>query len=543
MALPNGPKNNTRTIGVSDKQFNVPQYLIVDGQQRLTSLYAVFTGHPIITEDYKESVIRIAFRPLDGKFEVTDAAIERDPEYLKDISEIWSSNSYTVAEKYLARLQSSKEVADEEKSRVHQAFSKLENLKNYVFASMVISSTVDVEQVSDIFVRINSKGESLNESDFILTLLSVFWEDGRKELEEFCRRCMLQPKIGDNLTPYNNIIQPSPDQMLRVCVGLGFRRAQLRHVYSILRGKDLETGDFSPERRDAQFNILRDAQAKTLDLNNWKDFQAVLKLAGFSDKKMITSNMSVVYSYLLFLIGRYNCKIDYPVLRSLIARWFFMASLTGRYTSSPESKMESDLAKIRNIGEKNPTDFISTLEQIIRDEFTEDYWNITLVNALETSSARTPVLSAYTSSLKLLNAKVLFSDMKVSDLIDITGRKSAIERHHLFPRAYLKNKLKIIDIREVNQIANLAFVEWRDNDGISDKSPAEYVNKYYNKYKDELNSMKEWHALPEGWENMVYNDFLNERRKLIAKIIRKGFESIPTAYISCIKPMDKGIIL
>jgi uncharacterized protein with ParB-like and HNH nuclease domain len=78
--------NGARQIGVAEKQHAVPSRLIVDGQQRLTSLYAVFRGKPVLDSDIQKREIEIAFRPRDGKFEVADAAIRRDPEWIPNVS-------------------------------------------------------------------------------------------------------------------------------------------------------------------------------------------------------------------------------------------------------------------------------------------------------------------------------------------------------------------------------------------------------------------------------------------------------------------------
>ncbi len=107
---------------------------------------------------------------------------------------------------------------------------------------MELSASINEEQVAEVFVRVNSKGTPLNQADFILTLMSVFWDEGRAELERFCRESR-RPTTGKP-SPFNHFIRPEPDQLLRVSVGVGFRRARLQHVYSILRGKDLETGEF-----------------------------------------------------------------------------------------------------------------------------------------------------------------------------------------------------------------------------------------------------------------------------------------------------------
>lgn len=520
--------SNTRQIGIEPKQAKVPRLLIVDGQQRLTSLYAVLKGHPILTKDYKESYIHIAFRPRDAKFEVTDAAIQRDPEFIADISKLWAGevSRNRFVKDYITRVRETRMLTDDEEDQLSESIDRLYDLQNYPFTAMEISSTVNEEQVAEIFVRINSKGVSLKQADFILTLLSVFWDEGMMQLERFCRDCRIPPAVGDRPSPFNYFIQPDPDQILRACVGLGFKRARLQFVYSILRGKDLETGDFSDERRDVQFEVLKKAQEQALDLTNWHEFQKVLVRAGFRSKSMISSDTGLLYAYVMFLIGKHELKVDPFYLRDLMARWFFMTALTKRYSSSPETVMEADLARLRTVN--NANDFVNTLDLIIRDTLTEDFWNIALVNDLETSAARTPVLFAYYASLNLLDARVLFSKMKVSELLDpaLKAKKSAMERHHLFPKGYLKT-IEITEVRDTNQIANYALVEWDDNIGISDKSPNEYFPVYAQRFtSEELARMMKWHALPDGWEKMGYAEFLAVRRKLIAKVIRKGFEKL-----------------
>ena len=520
--------NNTRHIDPSQKQAKVPHLLIVDGQQRLTSLYAVLRGQPVLTKDFKENNIRIAFRPSDSKFEVTDAAIQRDPEYIPDISKLWAKNCapFHFITDFITQLRATHGLTKGEEGQISKNIDHLYDIQNYPFTAMEIPSTVGEEQVSEIFVRINSKGVTLKQADFILTLLSVFWDEGRAQLEKFCRDCRRPPAFGEGPSSFNHFLQPDPDQMLRVCVGLGFKRARLQHVYSILRGKDLETGEFSDERRDTQFGVLKEAQTQALDLTNWHEFHKVLVSAGYRSKNMITSDTGLLYAYILFLIGRREFNIETHTLRNVMARWFFMTAITGRYTGSPETAMESDLARLRAV--KNPAEFVNTLEQIIKDTFTEDFWNIALVNSLETSSARTPVRFAYEASLNLLDAVVLFSKMKVSELLDpvIKPKKLSIERHHLFPKGYLKS-IGITEVRDTNQLANYALIEWEDNIDISDKSPAEYFPLLAKRFKsDELRQMIEWHGLPKGWETVPYTDFLTERRKLIAKVIRNGFEKL-----------------
>ena len=182
------------------------------------------------------------------------------------------------------------------------------------------------ENVSDVFVRINSKGTPLNQADFILTLMSVFWDEGRTELERFCQGAR-KPAIGA-ASPFNHFIEPSPDQLLRVGVGVAFKRARLQYVYSILRGKDLETGKFSTQRRIDQFDVLKKSQVRTLNLQHWHDFMNCLRMAGFRSRKMISSQNNLLFSYMLYLIGRTEYGVEESALRKVIAQWFFMSAVT-----------------------------------------------------------------------------------------------------------------------------------------------------------------------------------------------------------------------
>lgn len=521
----NGAGDGHRQIGANEKQKS-PRLLIVDGQQRLTSLYAVIKGIAVVREDYEKEKIQIAFNPIHQKFEVADAAIKRDPEYIPDISVIWSETTdiFELADDYLTKLRAARDVAAEEQRQIRKSINNLDNIQNYPFTALEVSGSTTEEQVAEIFVRVNSKGTPLNQADFILTLMSVFWDKGRSELEQFCRASRLPAKSG--ASPFNYFIQPDPDQLLRVSVGLGFRRARLQYVYNILRGKDLETGEFSNERREKQFEILQIAQSRVLDLQNWHEFLKCIRRAGYTAQSMIVSANNLLYSYVFYLIGKYDFGVEAFVLRDTIARWFFMSALTSRYSGSFESTMEQDLKRLRDI--KSGEEFARLLNRIVTDSLTDDFWNITLSNELATSSPRSPSLFAYYAALNLLKARVLFSRMLVSDLLDPTtkAKKSAVERHHLFPKEYLRT-LGIDETRDMNQIANFALVEWNDNIAISDLPPSDYYPKYASRFKEnELREMRFWHALPDGWENMKYQEFLEQRRKLIAQVTKEGFQAL-----------------
>lgn len=524
----NGEINGVRQIGTDYKQHKIPLRLIVDGQQRLTSLYSVFRGKKVLDYDYKERKIEIAFRPRDGKFEVADAAIRRDPEWISDISDIWTSgkSSYQLVKNFLQNLSERIQLTDNEEEQISHNLDRLFDLLKYPFTSLEIAPTVEEEQVADIFVRINSEGVTLNQADFILTLLSVFWDEGRKELETFCRLSRKTPELGGPPSPFNHFIQPDPDQLLRVGIAFGFQRGRLKSVYNILRGKDLDTGEFSADRRELQFAILKNTQAQVLNLKHWHQFLSSLIGAGFRSKDMISSQNTLLYSYAFYLIGRTRVKVHEPILQKMVGRWFFACSLTGRYTNSPETIMDQDLNRLK--GKDDPKTFINILNEMLSSELTNDFWTITLPSDLDSSAARSPKLFAYIAAQNRLGAPVLFSHKKIQDLLDpaVKANKKSLERHHLFPRGWLESQ-GINDLKLINQVANFALLEWPENIAISDMPPLQYVPKVRTRFtKQEWQTMTELHALPHGWENMGYEVFLKERRKLMAAIIRRGFETL-----------------
>jgi len=523
-----GVEAGARQIGVEAKQ-KVPRLLIVDGQQRLTSLYAVITGSKIVKDDYSEGRIRIAFRPDDATFAVADAATDKDPEFIADVSALWAPGQRkNIVRAYLKRLGNKRELDDEERDRLDEAVDRLHDLRDYPFKAVELASSVEEEQVAEVFVRINSEGVTLSQADFILTLMSVFWEKGRRQLEDFSRGCKV-PTLSA-ASPFNWYIQPSPAQMLRVSVAVAFRRAVLKHVYTLLRGKDVDTGRPDPQRREAQFAVLQHAHDKVLDLTNWHEFLQCLERAGFRGSKMISSDNALLFSYALWLLGRVAYHVPLDRLREVIARWFFMAHTTGRYTGAFESRFEQDAARLGDLKPGDADGYIQVLSKVVDDTFTADYWSITLPNELATSASKSPALLAYIAALNILDADALLSTGKVRARLDpaVTAKKG-IERHHIFPRAYLRSKMKITDNREINQIANMALVEWADNIAISDDAPDLYwpaQTAAKNLPPDMLARQQYWHALPEAWQHMDYPAFLATRRKLMGQVVRDAYAKL-----------------
>jgi hypothetical protein len=519
----NALADGARGIGAHEKQ-KIPQLLIVDGQQRLTSMFAVVTGRPVVREDFSSEEIEIAFNPLTERFEVADAAIRKDKAFLPNISAVLRKDAdiFAIAESYLSGLGAARDVADDEKRRAQQSIARLAQLRAFPFTALELAVGISEEQVAEVFVRINSQGKPLNQSDFILTLMSVFWDEGREQLERFCRLARTPPESGPS--PANPFISPSPDQLLRVAVGLGFKRARLQHVYSILRGKDLQTGEFSRERRVEQFAVLKKAQSTALNLQYWHDFFNTVRQAGYRRGNTIGSETALMFAYELYVTGRNEFQIPEHELRRAIARWVFMSLLTGRYSGNQEGMMEYDHANLRTT--TTGAQFVTVLDAACAAVLTSDFWSITLPSDLANAAPRSPAMFAYFAALVLLDARVLFSEQKVADLLGpgSRGPRSAVERHHLFPRKHLK-ALGITGTRDINQVANYALVEWGENTKIAHRSPAEYFPTLSARFSPPvLRQMHYWHALPDGWHEMDYRTFLEKRRENMARVIADGYD-------------------
>jgi hypothetical protein len=530
-----GVKAGTRQIGMLAKPVAVPDHAIVDGQQRITSLYAIATGHPIVREDFSVVRLKLSFHPQTERFEIPDATTQRQIEWLSDITPLFEDFLETV-QNYQDRLEQARgALTKDEQKGLYAVFDRVRDLLKYQFSVVELDADADPESVAEVFVRINSEGVTLNQADFILTMMSVFWEAGRSALEDFARRCV-QPSISGP-SPFNWYIRPRPAQLVRVDVALAFRRAVLRQVYTILRGRDLATGIVDEDRRLAQYEELGTAQGHVLNLTHWHEFLQCLERAGFRGSGMISSDNAILYSYALWLIGRVNYRVPIDELREVVARWFFMVHTTARYSGSVETQFERDLGTVTGSNVETSAGFCDELRKIISAAFTNDYWSITLPGDFVSSAAKSPALLAYIAALNILDADVLLSTGKVRSRMDpAIVLKKGIERHHLFPRHYLRGTRGVVETRRINQIANMALVDWSDNLTISDLPPstywpAELERKRESSGLDEsrLERQMYWHALPERWEVMDYESFLSERRRLMATVVRDAFAHLSSS--------------
>ena len=516
-------------IGKNEKIHDEPKELVIDGQQRLTALVAAMYGVVVKDKNFADKEIKISFNPLTREFAVWTPAYERDTEWISRISDVFlakeQNSIISLRRKFIKDANEGRakknlgELTEDEETIIEDSINALLNLSDFSLPTLEIQYNADEEAVADIFVRVNSGGQKLTENNFIQTLISVYENDTSDRINEFSEKSRIP---ADN-TSYNTLLAIEPSHLIRMAVGVGFRRARLRYAYMLLRGKNLKTGKFSAEERQANLDKFKDALDKVMNLNNWHGFINIVGEAGYISNKLIASSNAVVFSYVLYLIAKYDYKLDAISLRKCISKWFFMSTITYFYTGSTESEVENQFADLRDVN--TAEEFIAYIDRIISTRFTDDYFNLTLPSELNSAAAISPAWNGYIAAQIVLNNPMLFSNTPVSKyfIIGSSGTKNAIDKHHIFPKHYLE-QIGYSNDRDRNQLANFTYLDYVTNIDISDKAPADYVNAYRQKLGDDgYKKTCEQNALPENFENMEYPIFLEKRRQLMAQVVRKAY--------------------
>ncbi|MBE6509390.1 MAG: DUF262 domain-containing protein [Methanobrevibacter sp.] len=519
----NESNDEFKPIGLDKK--TTPSKLIIDGQQRLTALYSVITGSEIIDKDYKNKKIKIAYNPFEEIFEVQNVAIKNDPLWISNITDIFQGNLFSFVNDFITNLKEKRPDFEFDESVVQDNISSLKTLEtSYQISAIELASSLDPEEVSEIFVRINSTGKALNQSDFIFTLMSLYWPEGKDSFETFSYEAKKPAEIGNSSF---NVIneQPTNENLLRSTISYSFLRGRLRYAYLILKGRNLENKTTTEEVRVKNFDILKEGAGEVLNLVNWHQFISIIQASGFVNENMIGSKNALYQTYALYLLGR-KYGLQHNELKSIISKWFVFGILTRRYTSSPESVIEQELRNFRY-----HDNLIEYLESIIASELTNDFWEVTLPERLK-SSRSNPAEATYLASKIFEDNNVLFSEIKLKDYLSplIKSPKKQIEKHHIFPKNYLKTNLKLKQV-DFNQIANMIYIDYHVNIRISDMPPHEYWDVVLGECSENtrefvLNNYTEAYDLPFEFWNMDYFEFLDERRKLMAESIRKYFEKL-----------------
>ena len=522
---------------------------IIDGQQRLTSLYAAMQGHPVRDDAYRQRTIMISFNPFSERFEVRTPALAKSVQWVEDISTCFA-NPLRAAKAFIKRLEAAgQELTDDEDEQLTNVFIRLSELKNYQFDVVHIQKEADKRLVADIFVRINSEGVRLKAYDYILTWLSVFWPEGRDAIEAFARNSRISPQRASEIsghpvkwTALNPYIAVENGHLVRAMVAFGQGRGRLQDAYAALQAKDPKTGFVDPERQEAELNQLRAALPIVTDRVSWTEYIHAVQTAGFRSAQNVTSNMNLVYSYVIFLLGRTRYRVELAELRTLIARWLFMSQLTARYTGSSESQIQKDLDRLDSLRPGDAEGFTRVLDEIIESQLTPDFWRYGMPQQLITSGpSLSPHYQCYLAALNILDAPMFMLDSRIRDWMDPSQPViKGSEGHHIFPRDYQEKVLGITDIKRINQAANFAPTDWSTNIAISNRPPADYwPDLVASRAKDQawLDRQMYCHALPVGWEHMAYEDFLAARRSLMAEVTRDAYNKLAGGHAQPVEPV------
>lgn len=469
-------------VKLKDGNSSVGKKILIDGQQRITALRAAILGQTVKNTDYKDVKIQVAYNPLEHKFATLNAAIKKDPTWIKDISPLLSGEvtPRVVRKEYLAQ----NPTVDEEV--IEAAIDALKEIVNKQVGVIELSGNLDIERVTEIFIRINSKGVPLNQADFVMSTIAANENYGgnllRKCIDHFSELAV-RPEFFTILmendkefadSPYrqqvewlrtenDDIYDPSYVDVLRVALAVKFSRGKMADLVSLLSGRNFETREFEESIKEDTYKKLAEGVCSYINETNFKRFIMIIRSAGFCHKKLIRSQNTLNFAYILYLkLREKGCKPE--LIEKYVRRWFVYSILRGRYSMSPESNFDYDAKQIDKY-----EDFGEYLAEVEAAELSDAYWEFGAVQQLNTSVASSPIFNVFLASQCYQNRKGFLSTaITVKNMIEQKG-----DVHHIFPREYLKSKG--VSRAEYNQVANYIYTQTEINIQIGKKAPKEYL--------------------------------------------------------------------
>ena len=520
--------------------------ILIDGQQRVKALLAALLGEQVVNQDYEQTRITIAFHPGEERFEVASASTSNSQEWISDIATVFAPDT-RMLQLVREHCEANQDVDQDE---IYERMERLRGIRNNSLGLIELNADLDVETVAEIFVRINSQGVPLNAADFAMSRMAASEQyDGhllRKCIDYFCHLAV-RPEAYSELvqdddfanTDYFHVMEwltdwkddlytPTYTDMLRVAFTSEFKRGRLADLVALLSGRNFDTRTFEEAIAEKSFRRLKDAVLRYMNETNFKRFIMILRSAGFVDASMIRSQNTVNFAYILYLTLRTQ-DTNAAAIETLVRRWFVMSVLTTRYTGSPETTFGVD---IRNINEHGADQYLNTIEQA---ELSDAFWNVGLPQQMDTPVASSPYFNVFLASHVKANDKGFLSRaLSVGNLLE--GQRDI---HHVFPRSYLQQHG--FPRGRYNQIANYVVMQREINIAIGDKEPATYFSQlreqcqngtiHYGGITDpvQLQANLDAHCLPPGMETKTaenYDEFLQERRKLMAIKIRDYYRSL-----------------
>lgn len=527
--------------------------IMIDGQQRVTALMTSIVGMEVIGGDFKQRRIKISFNPQatgedEEIFKVQDNAILKDKKWIADIAEIFKPDfdQWGFVNEYC------KINPGINGSQMNKVLMRLLDIKNRQIGVISLDKDLNIDEVTEIFIRINSQGAKLNQADFAMSKIAANTEyEGnalRKAIDYFSHLAVepdwysdmakdaafMKSKYAEKLKwlrdDRESIFDPDYNDILRIAFMYKFGRAKLKDLVSLLGGRDFETREYKEVIAEESFKKLSDGVVDFMNQYTFSNFILGIKAAGFVSSKLINSQMTLDFAYTLYLFLNSDTTIDKTQIKHYVAKWFVMATLTSRYIGSPESQMDFDIKRIREKG------FLSFFHEVEEANLSETFWNIRLVQSLETPVANSPFFNVFLAAQIYFGDNALFSNgTKVGYLITLMG-----DVHHIFPKQYLR-KSGYNDKRQYNQIANFTYLDTQVNKAISNDAPCVYFKNVVDACRtgvslygnitdvDILYKNMEDNCIPAEIVSMDYtnyDNFLISRRRMMARKIRLYYEHL-----------------
>lgn len=543
-------------VKLKDGSVSAGKKILIDGQQRVTALMTAIAGIPVINSEYRKERIKIAFNPFEALSEDKDAAIfeVQDQSHLKgkkwipDVAEIFKNDFsvYSFINKYCS------ENPDMAPETLDKILTNLKAIGNRLIGVIELSENLDIDIVTDIFIRINSKGTALSQGDFVMSKIAADEIYGgnmlRKAIDYFAHLCV-EPSFYDFIKENDEdfakseymsklawlkddketVYDPECDDILRVAFMHMYPRAKLADLVSLLSGRDFETREFKIEITEETYNKLTQGVLNVINKNNFSQFMLAIRGAGFISDKLVNSYMALDFAYALYLRLAVSKEVNVSEIKRIVQKWYVLSVLTGRYSASPETAFYKDIRKINEVG------VVKTLEDIEAAILSDNFWDVKVVQDLAYTSPINPTYLVYLAAQVAGNDMSLLSNnITVKDLIEISG-----DVHHIFPKEYLKSNG--YDKNLYNQDANYAYLDTQVNKSIGKKAPCEYFSEAIKQCEtkeikcgsitelEQLKANLAANCIPFEVCVMTHNDyeeFLQKRRVLMAKKIKDYYNGL-----------------
>lgn len=521
--------------------------ILIDGQQRVTALMAALLGRDVLTEDYETTRITIAFNPMEERFEVANPAIKRDSAWIHDVASVFAPDASLTA----LTDQYTKSNPDCDRNATSLVLERLRKIVYNHVGIIDLSDDLDIETVTEIFIRVNSAGTALSQADFAMSKIAVNETHSgntlRKAIEYFCH-VSVAPEFLDKIEKTDaefaksdflrqmkwlrgakdDIYDPKYTDMLRVAFTSEFRRGKLQDLVALLSGRNFETRQYQEEIVEESFKKLSSGISAFISQTHFERFTMILRSAGFITSDLIGGMNNVNFAYIVYLSGRAK-NLPAADLERLVRRWYAMSVLTGRYGGSIETGFDQDIRQIDAQG------LVAYSESVLENELPDSFWTGMLPQLMDTPAVNSPYFLAWQAAqVKAGDKGFLSSDITTTDLL-----LNRSDVHHLYPRNFLKNGG--LTRGQYNQIANLVRAQSEINIAIGDKSPevyfadlrgqTEHGTKKYGGITDRealLENLRE-NCVPAGMIDgpvPAYEDFLAERRTLMALKIKAWYKAL-----------------